>query len=248
MQKVETINALSEVQNRLRGNMTDSDNAGDAYHENIKAEEIKKALQLKTKWREMAAESLGGLRALDNYRLDRLTKTPQNEAAINASATFNPIQTNLYLYGPVGSGKSHIAVSGVYQWFDVECKDFDSTNEAIARSVQTVKPATLGREIRAASSATQEAEIIETLQESKVLIIDDMGVEKDSEFMVNILYEIIDWRYMNRPGGLIVTSNLSLDALSRKLGDDRIPSRLRQMCKGFDLKGEKDYRIPVREK
>ncbi len=221
--------------------MTTSDNAGDAYREGLEQDRKQKEAQGIKNARGGAAYALGGYRALDTYRMDKLKTTDANREAIGAADMFDPTKDNLYFYGPVGCGKSHIAVAGIYQWSENNKKD--DTNGIIWRNSKTVKPSALGREIRSAGSANGETEIIERLRESKILIIDDLGVEKDSEFMVNILYEIIDWRYMNMPGGLIVTSNLSLGALSKKLSDDRIPSRLRQMCKGFNLKGEKDYRV-----
>lgn len=220
--------------------MTTSDNAGDAYREGLERERKQQEAQTAINTRISAAYALGGYRALDTYRMDKLKTTDDNREAIAAADTFDPSKDNLYLYGPVGCGKSHIAVAGVYQWYSMAKIE---TIPSIGNGVKTVKPTALGREIRSAGSAERETEIIERLRESKILIIDDLGVEKDSEFMVNILYEIIDWRYMNMPGGLIVTSNLSLGSLSKKLGDDRIPSRLREMCKGFNLKGEKDYRV-----
>ena len=70
-----------------------------------------------------------------------------------------------------------------------------------------------------------------------VLVIDDLGIGRDTEFAFQTLYEIVDGRYMAMKGGLIVTSNLSLDDLAAKLGDDRIPSRLASMCKVIRMTG-----------
>ena len=88
------------------------------------------------------------------------------------------------------------------------------------------------RALRSADNARAEQEIMSRYSKIPVLGIDDIGIEKHTEFVIGVIYEIIDYRYMNRPGGLIVTSNLSLSELAQKLGDDRIPSRLAQMCKG----------------
>jgi DNA replication protein DnaC len=51
--------------------------------------------------------------------------------------------------------------------------------------------------------------------------------------------------YMNMKGGLLVSSNLSLGELAERVGDDRLSSRLAQMCRGnvFSLAGEKDWRV-----
>jgi DNA replication protein DnaC len=45
-----------------------------------------------------------------------------------------------------------------------------------------------------------------------------------------------------------VTSNLTLEQLASYLKDDRIPSRLAEMCRGlqYDLTGEPDHRLDAR--
>lgn len=84
---------------------------------------------------------------------------------------------------------------------------------------------------------------LERLLENRgVLIIDDLGAEKVSEWVKETLHRIIDKRY-REVLPTIVTSNNSLDELSERVGD-RIPSRLAEMCDVVELKGE-DRRLPV---
>ena len=176
---------------------------------------------------EAGAAALGGIRAFETYTLERFKQTPANAAAFKALADFNPRKDNIFLAGTVGTGKTHLAVAGA---------------RANLPRVAFLRQAELSREVRGARDAEQEGEIIRGWASVPVLILDDLGAAKDTEFMVGLLYEIIDWRYMNRPGGLIVTSNRTLDQLAEKLGDDRIPSRLAQMCKVLKMTG-KDHRI-----
>jgi DNA replication protein DnaC len=70
--------------------------------------------------------------------------------------------------------------------------------------------------------------------------MDDLGVEKTSEWSMQTLYTITDWRYRELRQTL-VTSNLTLDEIAGKVGD-RIASRIAGMCKVVELKG-KDRRI-----
>lgn len=174
---------------------------------------------------------IGGARAMADFRIEALSKTRVNEKALQAASLFDPAHDNMYLYGPTGAGKTHMAVAAARR-----------TSE---RHTLLMKPQQVSRFLRESEDARQEGQRIEELVSAHCLILDDLGTEKLTEYLTSLLYEIVDARYMAGAGGLIVTSNLSLGDLARKLGDDRIPSRLVQMCAGkvFDFSGERDHRV-----
>ncbi|TSC64535.1 MAG: DNA replication protein DnaC [Microgenomates group bacterium Gr01-1014_93] len=68
------------------------------------------------------------------------------------------------------------------------------------------------------------------------VIIDDLGVEKNSEWVSETLYTIINERYENELPTILI-SNLSLQELSGKI-DDRIVSRIAEMCTIKKIEGE----------
>lgn len=176
---------------------------------------------------------VGGLRAWEQFTFEKFKRTDTNAKAIEAVQAFDPRKApNLYIVGPTGTGKSHLAVAAARKFIG-------------KMPVFTLKMYTLAREIRSVKRADVEHEILQRYIHAGVLIVDDLGVSKDTEFSTTLMYELIDGRYMNKPGGLIVTSNLPLDALAEKLGDDRIPSRLAQMCAGgfVSMNGEPDRRV-----
>lgn len=71
-------------------------------------------------------------------------------------------------------------------------------------------------------------------------ILDDLGSEASSEYVRQSLYVLINKRYLdNLP--LIITSNLTLEEVAKRI-DDRIASRLTEMCRVIDL-GNKDLRV-----
>ena len=72
------------------------------------------------------------------------------------------------------------------------------------------------------------------------LILDDIGSEKVSEYVRQSLYVLINKRYLDDLP-TIITSNLTMQELSGRL-DDRIASRLTEMCKMIHL-GERDLRV-----
>lgn len=195
----------------------------------------------KAKWaREIGAKCLGGFRAADDYRAARFIPSKVTTPAFDAATSFDAATENLYLFGPTGSGKSHLAVIAARRSFERPGSDWPNR-------VRTLTPMEISRAVRACDGAAQEDRALEDIINRKVLVLEDIGVAKDTEFLVSIIYEIINRRYQNNAGGLIVTSNLGLGELAAKLGDDRVSSRLVQMCRVFNLAAESDHRMPARK-
>jgi len=74
------------------------------------------------------------------------------------------------------------------------------------------------------------------LDSNNVFILDDIGVEKVTEFVEEFLYMLINNQY-EKVYPIIITSNLSLSQLAERLGD-RIVSRIKEMCEVVEIKGE----------
>ena len=85
-----------------------------------------------------------------------------------------------------------------------------------------------------------EKELVEYYSTLPLLVLDDIGVERITDWSFQLLYIIINRRYENMKK-TIFTSNFSLSELAEKFGDDRIPSRIQQMCKIVKSKNV-DYR------
>lgn len=86
-------------------------------------------------------------------------------------------------------------------------------------------------------------EELDMVKRCKLLIVDDIGAERVTEWVRERIVSIINTRVSN---GLstIYTSNLSLSKLMDKLGDDRISSRIRGSVTEINLLG-KDNRGAV---
>lgn len=71
--------------------------------------------------------------------------------------------------------------------------------------------------------------IMYSMKHADVLILDDLGAEKPTEWTQAVLFEIIDYRYnSNLP--IIITTNCLPEELKEKIGE-RSVDRLREMCK-----------------
>jgi DNA replication protein DnaC len=74
-----------------------------------------------------------------------------------------------------------------------------------------------------------EHQILEHYSTVHLLVLDDLGTNKSTDWAFQTLYLIINNRYENLKK-TIITSNLTLEQLSKVLGDDRITSRIERMC------------------
>jgi DNA replication protein DnaC len=74
----------------------------------------------------------------------------------------------------------------------------------------------------------QAMSMIEVLSNVPYLVIDDFGVQRNTEWEMEILYNLIDARYANRRL-TFVTTNQKIDEL-KQLAQARIYSRILEMC------------------
>lgn len=79
-------------------------------------------------------------------------------------------------------------------------------------------------------------EIIERLARVPLLILDDVGAEKTSDFVLQSAYLLFNKREQNEMP-TYGTSNLSVEEIGKKL-DERIASRIRGMCHVVQVGGE----------
>lgn len=84
---------------------------------------------------------------------------------------------------------------------------------------------------------------IRDLQNYRLLILDDFGVERGSDFVQEQIYNIIETRYRSgKP--LIITSNLALERIAKcdDLKYSRTYDRLKEMCHPVQMIGESKRR------
>lgn len=76
---------------------------------------------------------------------------------------------------------------------------------------------------------------LESFRDTHLLLVDDLGAAKNSEWVEEITYRLLNGRYEDvRPS--IFTTNLPLPQLREQLGD-RLASRLVEMCTVVPLEG-----------
>jgi DNA replication protein DnaC len=110
----------------------------------------------------------------------------------------------LYLYGPCGSGKSHLAAAAGHALAERGC-------EVYYRSAPDMLDA-----LRAGYRAGDYDERIEAIKTVAVLVLDDLGTETASEANSAILFQILNVRALYG-ARTIITSNLKVDELNFRL-------------------------------
>lgn len=127
----------------------------------------------------------------------------------------------LLLWGNTGNGKT----------FAAAC----IANELIDRGI----PAMITSFPRILNAGYDKQEIIEQVHYYPLMVIDDLGAERSSEYAMETVYTVIDERYKTKKP-LIVTTNLTLDELCRPKNMDyqRIYDRVIEMCTPLVFKGD----------
>lgn len=130
----------------------------------------------------------------------------------------------LLLYGPVGTGKTHAAACIANELID-QGRPCLVTN--FARITNTIQGMFEGKQ-----------RYLDDFNQLDLLVIDDLASERDTSYMNEMIFNIIDSRYRSgKP--LIVTSNLTRSDLTAPGSVDRqrIYSRLLEMCVPVEVKG-----------
>ena len=99
------------------------------------------------------------------------------------------------------------------------------------------------------SNFSEKNEYIKSLCRFPLLILDDFGMERGTEYGLEQIYAVIDGRYRSgKP--LIVTTNLTLNELNnpRDTAHARIYDRLKEMCVPLNFSGESRRRMTAQEK
>ena len=134
--------------------------------------------------------------------------------------------TGLLLFGDVGTGKSFFAGCIANALIDHDVPVLMTSFPTILNHLTGVYP-------------EERVEFINSLNEYDLLIIDDLGVERSTEFAMEQMFEVIDKRYRSgKP--MIITTNLTLNQMRNPpdLAHARIYERILERCAPILFSGE----------
>jgi DNA replication protein DnaC len=164
--------------------------------------------------------------------------------ALNNSQTlvreYPGIDLGLLFLGPCGVGKTHLAVATIKALIakGIPCLfyDFRDLLKEIQDSYNPI-------------SQTTELKVLEPIYNAEVLVLDELGASKPTDWARDTMTQIINNRYNDRKLTIFTSNyldepqNPNEETLTDRIGV-RLRSRLYEMCKVVLIKGE-DYRLKL---
>jgi DNA replication protein DnaC len=148
----------------------------------------------------------------------------------------------LLFIGPPGVGKTHLAVGIIHYLIEdkgIGCIFYDF-RELLSEIRSTYDP----------DSQFTERSVIQPLLNTELLVLDELGAEKTTNWVLDVMMYILNYRY-NRMAPTIITTNYLDESGHSQRGYDetladrigvRLRSRLHEMCQQILVEGQ-DYRL-----
>lgn len=131
----------------------------------------------------------------------------------------------LLLYGSVGTGKTYISAC--------------IANSLISDGYSALMT-NFGRIVnQMQGSFSEKQNVLESLNRYSLLVLDDLGAERSTEYMQEMVYNIVDWRYRSgKP--MIVTTNLTGEQMkaTENIQLQRIYDRIFERCLPIEVTGQ----------
>ncbi len=188
------------------------------------------------------SEALPALHDRELYGVQRIARTRRRQRALRLRTHFPWSSRGLFLEGQPGVGKTHLAVAVLKQVIQSTGARgvFYDTRDLLRVIRSTYDP----------SIRTTELEVLRPVMTADLLVLDDLGAEKTSEWVEETMNLIVNTRY-NERRLTIFTSNYEdipddtdPNSLLFRIGH-RMRSRLHEMCDFVVMDGA-DYReMPV---
>lgn len=148
----------------------------------------------------------------DNQKLYTIVKN-----YVDNFETFYKSNRGLLFWGTVGTGKSYAAAC--------------IANELLNRKIPVVMTSFVKVLQVIQDNTENETEFVNRLCAARLLIIDDLGTERNTDYALEKVYNVIDSRYRTgKP--LILTTNLNLQdmQMTQDIRYQRIYDRIFEMC------------------
>lgn len=210
-----------------------------------KCEAAKMAAEEEERRRIKFEQKVRDLRRMGFPEANMLNWTFANDDMTNAKITtaaqkyvenfeeFRKAGKGLLFYGNTGTGKTYAACEIANALID---KGYPVLVVNFARVLNTLQ------------GTFEKQEYIDSFNDFALLVVDDLGVERDTAYAKEQVYNVIDARY--RTGmPMIITTNLTMDKIKNPadIEERRIYDRILERCFPIEVDGASRRRKAVRE-
>lgn len=168
---------------------------------------------------------------LKEIKFDTYEQTVENQKVLELSKRYVARFDLMYqkgqgilFWGDVGTGKSYTAAA--------------IANELIQRNVSVIMTSFIKLLASTKRFELEDDDLLERLNRAKLLIIDDLGAERGTDYALEKVYDIVDSRYRTgKP--MILTTNLDFADMKRcsDIRYNRIYDRIFEMCYPVKMEG-----------
>ena len=126
----------------------------------------------------------------------------------------------MLFYGPPGTGKSYLAAAIANELMEMQ------------------KPVAMTSFVKILDKTAESESLVDSLNQADLLIIDDLGAERETSYALERVYNVIDSRYRaNKP--MLLTTNLGVEELknSDNIQYRRIYDRILEKCYPVEFTG-----------
>ena len=192
--------------------------------------DCRKIEKLKNEWKHSGINVEQSTHTFSNFEVWNLSSERAKNTAVAYYKEFyevrNKRRNSILFCGQVGSGKSHLSVGLALNFLKQRIKVvYMPYRDVITKVKQNM------------IDPQYYSKIILKYQLCEVLLIDDLFKGKINESDINIVFEIINYRYLNFLP-VIVSSEFSIDRLLAF--DEGVGSRIYEMAKDYVVEIEKD--------
>jgi DNA replication protein DnaC len=172
---------------------------------------------------------------INNFEALNKASEQAKSAAYDIIRDFPDVKKGLFLWGNPGTGKtllSSIILTELVTRHAVESKFIKISRTFFNRIKSTFNES---------SPTYGEGDLIEReFANVDVLVIDDFGIQRDSDWELETLYNLVDARYEALKFTIFTSNNNPLQSFKDK-SQGRILSRIKEMCRIMEISGA-DYR------
>jgi DNA replication protein DnaC len=191
--------------------------------------ECREMEKIKNGWKASGINPEVSQQTFTNFQVWSESARKAKDAAIDYVKSFNTIKksrnNSILLCGQVGSGKSHLTVAIALNLLK---KNIKVVYMPYREVITKIKQNMLDEEYY--------QKTISKYQSCELLLIDDLFKGKITESDINIVFEILNYRYLNHMP-IIISTEFIIDELLNF--DEAVGSRIYEMCKSYVVEIER---------